>query len=407
MSVWTSPATPVALTTITVPFYTVNVRDNLNVLRANTGGGDPTAANQLVVADAAGVTTWHTMTDPTILTDKKVSAHSTGLASFAAAALTGENLLTSSGQSGGNVDGPVASDWHVIQTAWVGGNYWLQLAVSIYDVNSAYLRVIANNVAGPWVKWWHSGNDGSGSGLDADSLRGLVYGNSAGQIPVSNNVVCSQLVAESATTAGSATTAVSASQLGGVAASSYARKDAASNFTTPPTISGSAVWHAGNLTALDTTSTAQSIGVVKTITLSGGATMVLGRSGGRDVTVNGDFLATGLKTAAALGPDGLLHGFAATEATRMYFEDYGSALVEQGYRYFVDTEADYYVWLTPHGDGRVWIEDVSPDAFVIRATRDIRVDWRITALRKDRNQDRLEICGEVPVPSGEPESTDH
>jgi hypothetical protein len=188
-------------------------------------GGDPGAANKMPVSNGTLGSAWQAMADPTLVTDKKVSAHSTGLASFAAAALTGENLLTSSGQSGANVDGPVASDWHVIQTAWVGGNYWLQLAVSIYDVNSAYLRVIVNNAAGPWVKWWHSGNDGSGSGLDADTLRGLVYGNAAGQIPVSNNVVCTQLVASAASTATSATsatTATSAAQLGGVAASSYA-----------------------------------------------------------------------------------------------------------------------------------------------------------------------------------------
>jgi len=50
---------------------------------------------------------------------------------------------------------------------------------------------------------WHSGNDGAGSGLDADLLDG-------------------------------------------VQGSSFARKDAATNFTVAPTISNNGIWHAGN-----------------------------------------------------------------------------------------------------------------------------------------------------------------
>ena len=55
---------------------------------------------------------------------------------------------------------------------------------------------------------WHSGNDGASSGLDADLLDGVSSG-------------------------------------------SFARVDAATNFTTAPTISGNTVWHAGNLTNLN------------------------------------------------------------------------------------------------------------------------------------------------------------
>jgi hypothetical protein len=57
---WTNPATPVTLTTITTAFWNVNARDNLNVLRANTGSGDPTIAGQIAVATGPGVTAWGT-----------------------------------------------------------------------------------------------------------------------------------------------------------------------------------------------------------------------------------------------------------------------------------------------------------------------------------------------------------
>lgn len=75
---WTSPATPVALTTITTDFWNVNARDNLNALRANTGGGDPLSAGQVVVATGAGLTAWGQLVnasygDGTITAPKLVS----------------------------------------------------------------------------------------------------------------------------------------------------------------------------------------------------------------------------------------------------------------------------------------------------------------------------------------------
>lgn len=45
-------------------------------------------------------------------------------------------------------------------------------------------------------KMWHSENDGSGSGMDADLLDGKHAGNSSNQIPISNGILCSNLNAE-------------------------------------------------------------------------------------------------------------------------------------------------------------------------------------------------------------------
>lgn len=50
--------------------------------------------------------------------------------------------------------------------------------------------------AGIASKLWHSGNDGSGSGLDADLLDGMQSGNASGNIPVNNGTVNTNLNAD-------------------------------------------------------------------------------------------------------------------------------------------------------------------------------------------------------------------
>ena len=54
-----------------------------------------------------------------------------------------------------------------------GNNYQMQIAGSFYSSSDFYYRLINNNSPSSWYKIWHSGNDGSGSGLDADLLDGL------------------------------------------------------------------------------------------------------------------------------------------------------------------------------------------------------------------------------------------
>ena len=52
-------------------------------------------------------------------------------------------------------------------------NYQMQISGELFDVNNLYYRIINNNTPTSWYKIWHSNNDGSGSGLDADLLDGL------------------------------------------------------------------------------------------------------------------------------------------------------------------------------------------------------------------------------------------
>ena len=53
------------------------------------------------------------------------------------------------------------------------GNYYsMQFAGNFYNSSDIYYRSTNGSGTTPWNKMWHSGNDGSGSGLDADLLDG-------------------------------------------------------------------------------------------------------------------------------------------------------------------------------------------------------------------------------------------
>jgi len=53
------------------------------------------------------------------------------------------------------------------------GNYGLQMSGGDNDNQLFFIRRVTNGSFGSWFEMWHSGNDGSGSGLDADKLDGI------------------------------------------------------------------------------------------------------------------------------------------------------------------------------------------------------------------------------------------
>lgn len=59
-----------------------------------------------------------------------------------------------------------------------------------------YFRSYYSGTWSPWRKVWHGGNDGAGSGLDADSVDGYSPGNASGNIPLSNGTVNTNLNAD-------------------------------------------------------------------------------------------------------------------------------------------------------------------------------------------------------------------
>ena len=53
-------------------------------------------------------------------------------------------------------------------------NYFsMQFAGSFFDSNALYYRATMNSGTTAWNKLWHAGNDGAGSGLDADTVDGI------------------------------------------------------------------------------------------------------------------------------------------------------------------------------------------------------------------------------------------
>ena len=56
-----------------------------------------------------------------------------------------------------------------------GGNYGLQMSGGDNDNQLFFIRRVSNGSFGSWFEMWHSGNDGAGSGLDADNLDGTSW----------------------------------------------------------------------------------------------------------------------------------------------------------------------------------------------------------------------------------------
>jgi hypothetical protein len=72
---------------------------------------------------------------------------------------------------------PTATWYHMIASRHSNfdNNFQMQLAGEFFSANELYYRIISNNTPSSWARMWHSLNDGSGSGLDADLLDGFHY----------------------------------------------------------------------------------------------------------------------------------------------------------------------------------------------------------------------------------------
>lgn len=84
--------------------------------------------------------------------------------------------LSGTGGAGtnGNAPGNPFSDWHhhLIMNHGNSGGYYVDQAFSFHS-NRVHFRRNQNGSLSSWYEFWHTGNDGSGSGLDADTLDGV------------------------------------------------------------------------------------------------------------------------------------------------------------------------------------------------------------------------------------------
>lgn len=211
---WTAPATPVALTAITVAFYNTNIRDNLNHLRGMLP--DPGAANRMPISSSATAAAWGPLTLAVIpdglLTAAKFAAgaavgniaNATLTAAMLAAGAAASNVgaggvsaaMLAAGAAASNIGagGVTAS-----MIAALTGNLKLNnlVALQLGEVTTNFMRsvllmdtanvvnfgVATNAMAllGPpgtdltynGSKVYTAANDGASSGLDADLFRGV------------------------------------------------------------------------------------------------------------------------------------------------------------------------------------------------------------------------------------------
>jgi hypothetical protein len=135
-----------------------------------------------------------------------------------------------------------------------------------------------------------------------------------------------------------------------------------------------------------------------------------------NVTVSGDLIVTGAKSAAASHPDGTLRRLYCVESPQSWFEDFGEATLSGGvaripldpdFAALVQTDG-YHVFVTPHDPVQLYVSDRRRDSFEIRAvpgaggvtaetvgTVTAGVSYRVVARRADVPDQRLE---QIPLP---------
>lgn len=148
-----TPTDPVSTTVITVAFAVANFLDPIRALRAFTGGSDPPGSGYVVTSDSTSATSWKTI----------ATAISSAVASVLATngAIFNNNVGIAMKDSGGTQRSVSFVD--VVNQLWYGN------------------ASLATVLTGASLKWWNgstlediwrSGNDGTGSGLDADTVDG-------------------------------------------------------------------------------------------------------------------------------------------------------------------------------------------------------------------------------------------
>ncbi len=132
-------------------------------------------------------------------------------------------------------------------------------------------------------------------------------------------------------------------------------------------------------------------------------TGVLGVGNSYGVFSDGNFAATGTKSAVVLLADNRVASLYAMESPENWFEDFGTGQLTNGaaqltleplFAQTVHAGAGYHVFLTPRGDSRgLYVTNLTPTGFEVReqggGTSNIEFDFRIVAKRKGYEALRL------------------
>jgi len=184
----TGTAPLVVASTTLVTNLNADLLDGLNSATTNT-------ASTIVARDGSGNFAAGTIT--AALSGNATTATTATYLNSAQSSSTKANITTrtESGFWESNTT-TIANGWPETSASWFhllssthsnGANYYsMQFAGSFYDSNALYYRATNGSGTTVWNKLWHAGNDGTGSGLDADLLDGYNVGTSGGTIPLLN-----------------------------------------------------------------------------------------------------------------------------------------------------------------------------------------------------------------------------
>lgn len=180
---WSEPADPVSGTSITRAWAIANVTGLFRWLRGLTGNADPPGAGYVARSTSTTLTAWYDL-DGVIA--QQVHQVQPIYSAFGSALDKGAGFF----DIGSTADSPLGagSGWYLIQNRhwnW-GTDNRFQMAIHFTDPNELYVRLVTSGAGTTWRKLWHAGNDGAGSGLDADTLDGVQgsgYALIANQVP--------------------------------------------------------------------------------------------------------------------------------------------------------------------------------------------------------------------------------
>lgn len=94
------------------------------------------------------------------------------------------------------------------------------------------------------------------------------------------------------------------------------------------------------------------------------------------------------------------------EMSTPIFSDIGEGKTDQNgecYIFFddifletIDSEIEYQVFLQKEGQGDLWVEEKSPQYFVVKGTENLKFAWEVKVKQRDYEYERLEVYGSEP-----------
>lgn len=115
--------------------------------------------------------------------------------------------------------------------------------------------------------------------------------------------------------------------------------------------------------------------------------------------VVGDLAVTGTKNSSQSTENYGYRKINAYETSEYYFGDVGEAYTENGecyiylddiFRECINTELPYQVFITKYGKGDIWVEERTPEYFLVKSDNDISFGWEIKGKRIGYETIRLE-----------------